>query len=242
MKRLAIVVALSVSTAFLACGCLWGQVRDALTGDGVPGATVKWTDSEGHEGSTKTAGTGLYVFDGTKGDPVPATGLTTFEVSAPGYVHTPEAHLVDYNDNPGASLDDPSSYWEIRHLYVLPLTPVPQGADLAITDLFPDKLPKGQVFVRVTNNGPPSVTNLSIYFACEYEARDPIEGTITDAASNLQSNVTVSLNAGQTGVFATPISVDTTGQFYDVTCTLGDTSLWYGDNPLNNTYSERIPP
>jgi peptide methionine sulfoxide reductase MsrA len=59
MTRLAIVTVLSITTVFLASGCLWGVVRDTETGAGVAGATVSWTDSEGRSHSTVTDSGGL---------------------------------------------------------------------------------------------------------------------------------------------------------------------------------------
>jgi Tol biopolymer transport system component len=105
---------LSITLAFLASGCLWGVVTDADTGVGLTGATVSYTDSEGHSQSTTTITNGLYVFDIATG-PIPAAGTATLEVSAPRYESITDSRVIAYNDNPNASLDNPSSFWEIQN-------------------------------------------------------------------------------------------------------------------------------
>ena len=68
MKRPAIAAMISITTAFLACGCMFGHVRDAETGLDVPGATVSWVDANGSNSGSETTGLfwapGLYVFCG----------------------------------------------------------------------------------------------------------------------------------------------------------------------------------
>ncbi len=97
--------------ALLASGCLWGVVRDAENGVGLSGVTVTYTDANGHTLSTTTAAGGLYVFDVGQG-PVP--GIAQFEVSADGYSTTVESRSIQYDDNPGATLANPSSFWEVQ--------------------------------------------------------------------------------------------------------------------------------
>jgi len=111
LYRLAILPA--VALALLAPGCLWGFVTDAGTGDPISGATVAYTDADGDTGSTTTAANGLYAFDIADG-PVPATGSAGFEISAPGYHTKTESRPIAYDDNPSATIDDPSSFWEIQ--------------------------------------------------------------------------------------------------------------------------------
>jgi hypothetical protein len=117
-RLLFLATALGLATALLASGCLWGVVRDADTGAGISGATVTYIDSEGHSQSTTTVD-GLYAFDIATG-PVPAPGTATFEVTAPGYEAVTEGRLIEYDDNPHATLDNPSSFWEIQHFDLMP--------------------------------------------------------------------------------------------------------------------------
>jgi hypothetical protein len=111
---LPLLAALCLTMAFLASGCLWGIVTDADTGAGIAGATVSYTDADGHTASTTTNASGLYAFDSATG-PVPVAGAATFEVSALGYETLTETRLIRYNDNPHATLDNPSSFWEVQH-------------------------------------------------------------------------------------------------------------------------------
>jgi len=111
LSRLAILP--TIALALMMSGCLWGFVRDADTDAGVAGVTVAYTDADGNTGSTTTDANGLYAFDIADG-PVPATGSAGFEVSADGYHTKTESRLIEYNDNPSASLDNPSSFWEVQ--------------------------------------------------------------------------------------------------------------------------------
>lgn len=122
MKRLAIVAVLSIATAFQASGCMWGVVRDANTGAPVWGATVSYTDSQGGTATTTTGSNGIYVFDQAS-RPVPAAGAVGFTVTALGYGTVTAARLVDYRNNPNASLDTLSSFWDTQHLNLEPSRP-----------------------------------------------------------------------------------------------------------------------
>jgi hypothetical protein len=128
VRRFVLFTVLTVGIASLASGCLWGQVRDADTGYVMPGVTVAWTDSEGHSASTTTNSVGIYLFDGAEG-PVPAAGPVNFQLSAPDCLILTETRLVEYDDNPNASLDNPSSFWEVQEFAlscgVLELLPPP---------------------------------------------------------------------------------------------------------------------
>ena len=104
---------LAITTAFLASGCLWGIVRDADTGDGLAGVTVSYTDANGNTDSTTTNANGWYAFDVATG-PIPAVGSATFELSASGYESLTTTRSIQYNDNPGATLANLSSFWEIQ--------------------------------------------------------------------------------------------------------------------------------
>lgn len=119
---LPLVGVVGVTVAFLASGCVWGLVMDPGTGAGVSGASVSYSDAEGHTGSTTSGEGGLYAFDQATG-PVPAAGAANFEVNASGYEPVTATRLIEYDDNPGATLANPSSFWEVQHF-----APVPEGA------------------------------------------------------------------------------------------------------------------
>ena len=104
---------LTITSALLTSGCLWGVVRDSRTGAGLSGATVTYTDANGNTGSTTSGPGGLYAFNVATG-PVPAVGSATFEVTKPGYRPEITSRPILYNDNPGATLANPSSFWEVQ--------------------------------------------------------------------------------------------------------------------------------
>jgi hypothetical protein len=111
--RLACLILVPTAAALLASGCLWGVVTDSETGAGLSGVTVTYTDADGNTGSTTTDSHGLYAFDIADG-PIPAAGPVSIQASAVGYHPVGLARLVQYNDNPGATLADLSSFWEVQ--------------------------------------------------------------------------------------------------------------------------------
>jgi hypothetical protein len=120
MKRLAIAAMLSITTGLLTCGCLGGVVTDAVSGNPVGDAQVRWVDSNGNSGQTTTNPLGIYVFDAGKGDAVPVSGPVFFSVSwlwdeavcANPFV----GRLVEYNDRPAST--PPAEPWEIQNFAV----------------------------------------------------------------------------------------------------------------------------
>ena len=126
MKRSALAAMLSITTGLLACGCMWGHVYDANTGDEVPGATISWVDAKGWNSGSMTTGLfwapGLYVFDCRVGD-VSHYNPATFTITAPGYSPLVVQREILYDDNPNATFDDCSSFWDINDFYLVPLPP-----------------------------------------------------------------------------------------------------------------------
>ena len=117
-------------------------------------------------------------------------------------------------------------------------TPTPWTTDLALTDLYPDKLKGGTVYGRITNRGPGTCTNVQIQFSCSWiktaygatfglnESIGPRKLTIT------------SLSPGQTASFNTYITVDITQFWYDMTCSI---QVPFNDpNTVNNSYKEKL--
>lgn len=100
--------------ALPASGCVWGIVSDAETGAPIAGATVSYTDADGNVATTTTNAGGWYAFDIAAG-PVPVVGTADFVVSAAGYHTKTESRAIAYDDNPGATHSNPSSFWEVQH-------------------------------------------------------------------------------------------------------------------------------
>ena len=129
-----------------------------------------------------------------------------------------------------------------------PQPPAPPGggssgvttADLAVTDLYPDNMPVGEVFARITNNGPSSVSNVGVQLGCSAVRTEYVGGAkSTHALAPGTTNIT--LSPGQTAAFDTNIRIeDSTKYWYKVTCTV---QVPFKDpNPSNNSYTESIPP
>jgi hypothetical protein len=110
-------------------------------------------------------------------------------------------------------------------------------SDLAITDIFPQSLPHGESYVRITNNGPDSLTDAEVSLACSALVTDTV-GAQTVLASGAFP-ITVSLNPGQTKEFITLILVNNDCAEYDMKC---DIKASFNDpNTANDSYSEVIP-
>jgi hypothetical protein len=123
----------------------------------------------------------------------------------------------------------------------VPLTPIIlPGADLAVTDLYPDKLKDGKVYGRITNHGPDKVTNLGMTFSCSW-TKTAYGATFGVNESVGPKNITiVSLNPGQTTPFNTGITVDVTQFWYKMTCSIQVPFDNLNTNKSNDSYTETI--
>jgi hypothetical protein len=115
----------------------------------------------------------------------------------------------------------------------------PTQVDLAVTDLFTDNWPLGEIYVRVTNNGPGSLSDVGnnlLQFAI-------IVHPYSGAPQNVQgpsTTLTLSLIPGETKAYRTYISVDGVNNWYEISCELVPVTA--DPVPGNNTYSEMFPP
>jgi hypothetical protein len=215
-----------------------GVVVDGTTGHGVPGATVRYTDSAGAIRSVAADGTGVYRFDQVAGV-APAAGPITIEVRAPGYQTLTVSRVVDYADNPGATLSDLSTFWEIQNFTLTPLPPA-TGADLEARDMMwlPPYHGNGQLQIWVRNNGPLDVTGVSGQIDCTVEATDVATGSVTRLAP-APVVVTINLTAGGSTTYPTGVYTHTETSSYQVTCTV--TAATGDSNLSNNTLTKQIP-
>jgi hypothetical protein len=110
-------------------------------------------------------------------------------------------------------------------------------ADLAVTDIFPDSLPNGNVFCRITNNGPDALQNATVQLVTYVTAFPLPSGNVIPETSHT-INITVTLQAGQTGEFDTGVNVDTDNYWYYVTSEVILPLL----DPIqgNNIYTEQV--
>jgi hypothetical protein len=117
MRRLSLPVLLG-ALALVASGCMWGVVRDADTGAPLAGVNVTYTDSYGQTASTTTDANGLFGF-GAPASVAAARGTVTFQAGAPGYESINSVRFADYAENPGATLSNPTSFWEVQNFTLL---------------------------------------------------------------------------------------------------------------------------
>jgi len=128
-----------------------------------------------------------------------------------------------------------------------PSPPVPPGggswgvtkADLAVTDLFPQNLPKGAVMMRVVNHGPQAVGNVDVETTCSATIHGWTQGSPISTANQV-FKIKAGLDPGQQGEYYTGIDVDTQQHWYEITCSVKPP---FNDaNSANNSYQETIPP
>jgi len=134
----------TAALALVTSGCLWGTVLDSQTNSPLVGANVSYVDSYGHTGAATTNSWGLYSFDSAAGQ-TPALGPVTFNVSAPGYDPLSAPRLVQYNDNPNASLANLSSFWEVQGFGLTP-SGTPSPPCTLLKSLFGQTLTPGASF------------------------------------------------------------------------------------------------
>jgi sugar lactone lactonase YvrE len=196
-KRVAFLTLLPVlSVALFASACMWGVVRNADTGTGIQGATVSYTDSYGHTGSTTSGAGGLYFFDSATG-PIPSAGSVDIEVSAPGFATLATTVNVLYNDNPNATLTNLSSFWQVQSFDLQPeavegtINTLLSGAGFPVGAVYDED---GNLYfserdtcrVRKLNTDSGTVTNVAGNGTCGYAGDDgPATAAELDAPSGL---------------------------------------------------------
>ena len=112
-------------------------------------------------------------------------------------------------------------------------------ADLAVTDLYPDNWPLGEIFVRVTNNGPSSISNVANNLLQFAIINHPYSGAPQNVTGP-STSINISLAPGETKAYRTYISLDGITYWYEVSCEI--VPVIADPNPGNNTYSETFPP
>ena len=112
--------------------------------------------------------------------------------------------------------------------------------DLAITDLFPDNLPKGKIISRVTFNGPAKSIDTTVDMNCTALLK-PLPGIFASANPiRTFSQIKVSQFAGETKTYPIGIDVDADTFTYDITCEIIPKDF-FDENSSNNSYQENIP-
>ena len=109
--------------------------------------------------------------------------------------------------------------------------------DIAVTDIFADNQPKGEVFVRVTNHGPCAMHNINDTL----DLFIGIENHTNNQYSNDQKETYFIYNIapGETQTIATGYQIDTGTYRYSILCSISGSA--YNDPNLNdNQLKEQI--
>jgi hypothetical protein len=177
---------------------------------------------------------------------VPAASQGTFNITiAPGQTHEFPTQIdmdldqfaYDLSCEVVASYDvltDPAPGNNVysEHIELLPQVQISR-ADLAVTDIFPQSLPQGEVYCRITNNGPDALQNATVQLVT-LVLYHPLDMTATSPINS----ISVTLQPGETGVFDTGVTVDTTTHWYEITCQI--TLPLIDADSSNDSYSEQI--
>jgi hypothetical protein len=121
-----------------------------------------------------------------------------------------------------------------------PIPPVstPNKTDLGVTDVYPDVLPQGTVWVRIMNFGPESLQNTTIKVTCKSEIHAWATGNVVGNDSKTFDMTFINTNPGQQNTFITGLQLDTSQYWYNITCSISPS---FDSNSSNNSYSEPIP-
>jgi Carboxypeptidase regulatory-like domain len=241
LRRMSLLSALLIaSMALFTSGCLWGVVQDSQTGAPIAGANVSYVDSYGHMGTATTNSKGLYWFDSATG-PIPALGPVSVNVSAPGYNPLSLPTLVQYNDNPNASVANFSSFWDVQSFVLSPFGTTATTADIAVTDLFPDNQPQGAMWARITNNGPDTLSGEQVSVIVVEHRFTLTDPSVEEHFTDLPTQYTLNLAPGQTQAVNLGIQIDTSSYRYDFT--VQASAVGFVDAASgNNTYQESVEP
>jgi len=111
-------------------------------------------------------------------------------------------------------------------------------ADLAVTDIFPENLPHGDLKARITNHGPTPLTAYPAELFCHAHGVSwggPAQG---EEDRQEHKDVILSLGPGNTDEFETGITIDANQYQYEVVC-----EVWIDidQEPGNNFYMEIVP-
>ena len=109
-------------------------------------------------------------------------------------------------------------------------------ADVAVTDIFPDKMPHGQFHVRITNHGPGTLNNVTVPVVCQYERTD--KNNKSQSAQGATISVKLGIAPGEQMSFPTTLNLDTDVFEYLIACEV--LPNFDDPNPGNNVYNESI--
>ena len=112
-------------------------------------------------------------------------------------------------------------------------------ADLAVTDIFPKKLPFGKLNVRVTNHGPAPLTSYPAELICDAHGVSWGGAQHGEEDRSYHQQIIVQAAPGDTVIVETDIKIDANLYQYDVFC---EVNVDIDPFPDNNAYDEVVPP
>jgi hypothetical protein len=117
--------------------------------------------------------------------------------------------------------------------------PAPSGADIQPTDLFPDNQPQGQMWARITNNGPDTLVNKHATVRGQASAFPPGSGNVAIPYLYVAKDVTLNLKPGETATFNLGWPVNNAANRWEFSVTAKATDF-VDPNPGNDMYSESL--
>jgi len=126
---------------------------------------------------------------------------------------------------------------------VIPPAPPPVGvaADITPTDLYPDNQPVGVMWVRITNNGPDTLTNNKVSITLSQSRSTFGNPPVVDSYTSPATEYTLNLAPGQTQTINLGAQIDTSHYRYDFT--MAAAAVDFTDpNTGNDTYKESVEP
>jgi hypothetical protein len=119
-----------------------------------------------------------------------------------------------------------------------PTTPAaPSGADVRPSDLYPDSQPQGNIWVRVVNNGPATLTNKKVRISGSYTRSTKTTPPSASGANIPAADYTINLAPGEQQNINLGYQIDLNQYNYDFTVTVQAVDFT-DPNTGNNTYTE----
>jgi hypothetical protein len=110
--------------------------------------------------------------------------------------------------------------------------------DIAVTDIYTDNLPHGQVHIRITNHGPCTLQNVKDDIYCFLDKTD--QKTNQVSYDSVTVSVVYNISLGGQETYPTGINLDTNTYDYKVTCNLQPGNFNELDSS-NNSFEEKFP-
>lgn len=197
-----------------------GEWRVLLNGEGVE-----------HIGEREVCPAGTTIYELLVEAPGgPQERTVTLHVEGGGEPPPPEPTPLPQPTQPGPQPTQPGPQ---------PTTPAPppSGADIWPSDLYPDNQPQGNIWVRVVNNGPATLTNKKVRIGGSYTRSTKTTPPSASGANIPATEYTINLAPGQQQNINLGWQIDLNQYNYDFTVTVQVVDFT-DPNSGNNTYQE----